>query len=131
MQTADQFGIKWGIPESSLCVTATAAAGAGFTLTLPASAGQFHYVTNVKITKFAAALLVAAAVPVQVTTTNLPGSPIYDFAADAAPAGSIAIDSVPHGLPFRSLAAGTATTYVAPAVANVIWRISVWYTVAS
>jgi hypothetical protein len=74
---------------STLAITATGAAAASVTATLPApAAGLFHYITSIQIVKFATALLTAAAAPVVVTTTNLPGSLAFSFSAAASAQGT-------------------------------------------
>lgn len=112
---------------SNLHVTATGAAAAAVTLTIPSAAGLFHYITNIKIEKFATALLTAAATPVIVTTTNLPGSRAYSMDASAQAAGTIIKERENCFPPLKSSAAGTATTIVAPVTTGCIWRISVDY----
>lgn len=110
-------------------LTITAAAGVAATLTLPAAGiGLFHYITRLVIQRHAAALLVAAATPVIVTSTNLAGAMAFSTPADAAPAGSVYNEPIAIDQPMRSSAANTATTIVAPIVTNGIWRISAnWY----
>jgi hypothetical protein len=112
---------------STLHATVTAAAGVAATLTLPAVSGLFHYITNIKIEKFAAALLTAAATPVLVTTTNMPGSRVYTIDASAQAQGTTIKEREDATTPVKSSAAGTATTFIAPATPNVIWRLSVDY----
>jgi hypothetical protein len=113
---------------STLAVTATGLTGAAVTLTLPApAAGLFHYVTSIEITKFASALLVAGATPVLVTTTNLPGSPVYSFSAAASAAGTIDRYQVTPTTPLKSSVAATATTIVCPVATTTIWRVNVTY----
>lgn len=128
MRYTDPAGNAWTGQDAALGVTATAAAGTGVTLTLPASAGNFHFITGIIIQKTAAALLVAAAVPVTVTTTNLPGSPVFDFAADAAAQGTQQTLALTMGnAPIKSSAAGVATTIVCPATTAIVWRVTVFY----
>jgi len=116
---------------STLAVTVTATVGLAATLTLPApAAGLFHYITSLEIVCFATALKTAGATPVLVTTTNLPGSPIYSFAAAAAAAGTTDIHLLVPTTPLKSAAAATATTVVAPATLLTIWRMNVTYYVA-
>ena len=112
---------------ADLSVTVTAAAGVAATLTLPAVAGQFHFITRLTIQRFAAALLTAGATPVLVTTTNLPGSRVFAIPADAAAAGTMWVETLSPSQPLRSSAANTATTIVAPATTSVIWRITADY----
>lgn len=113
---------------STLAVTATAAAGTAVTLTMPAVAGLRHYLDSLQVVRSATAALTAAATPVLVTSTNLPGSPILTFGQDA---GGIGIDKEQRldcgseGLAATAL--GTATTIVCPAYVGVIWRVNAVY----
>lgn len=117
---------------STLCVTATGAAAAAVTLTLPApGVGLYHYLTRLIIQRFATALLTAAATPVLVTTTNLPGARVFSFPADAAAQGSKAEEIVSSSQPLKSVAANTATTIVCPVTTAVIWRVTADYYVAA
>lgn len=113
-------------------LTATAAAGAAATLTLPApGAGLFQYVDWIRIEHFATALLTAAAAPVIVTTTNLPGTPSFNFRADAAPQGTLTEKLIQNGMPIRAITANTTATIVAPATTGVIWKITASYRVGA
>jgi hypothetical protein len=113
---------------STLWVTATGAAAAAATATLPAAgAGLFHYITSIQIVKFATALLTAGAAPVLVTTTNLPGSPVFSFSAAASAAGTDEVQTITPATPIKSSVANTATTIVGPATTATIWRINVTY----
>lgn len=115
------------IVPAILGVDTTAAAGGALTLTLPAVVGMYHYITRIRIAEFAAALLAAAAVPVIVTSTNLPGNRTITFPARAMPQGELAIEIVTPPGPIRSVAANTATTLVMPATGNAIWHATVDY----
>lgn len=116
---------------TSLAVTATGAAAAAVTLTLPApGAGLRQYLTYLRITKFAAAALTAAATPVLVTTTNLPGSPVFSLPADAALQGTVFAYQEDFAYPLMANAQNTALTVVAPATTGVLWRITGGYFVA-
>lgn len=110
-----------------LCVTATGAAGAGVTVTLPLVSSHYHYLVSFEITKFYAVLGVAAATPVVVTTTNLPGSPAFSFDQSAALLGTATTKAYAPTYPIRSSAVGTATTIVCPVQAQTIWRVVAWY----
>ncbi len=111
--------------------TAVGAAGAAVTLTLASpGAGLRHYLTYLSINRFATALLTAAAAPVTVTTTNLPGSLAFSFAADAAAQGTLDRWREDFSYPLASSAQNTATTIVGPATTNVIWRITAGFFVA-
>ena len=128
MRTNDSSNNGQQTQDIGTWVTATAAAGSIVTLTIPAPpAGQRIFINHLTITRFASALLVAAAAPNIVTTTNLSGLPSWDFAADAAPQGAIDRLVVQSGLPMSSNTVTTAVTIVGPATTNVIWRITVNY----
>lgn len=114
-----------------LVVTTLGAAGAAATLTLPApGAGLRQYLTYLSINRFATALLTAAAVPVAVTTTNLPGTLAFSFAADAAPQGSLDRWREDFTYPLAGSAQNAAMTIVCPATTGVIWRVTAGYYVA-
>lgn len=112
---------------SNLCVTTTAATGVAATLTLPAAAaGLFHYITLIEIQLYATAARTGGATPVLVTTTNLPGSPAWDFDTAQAIGNTIRQTTQPT-TPIKSSVAATATTIVAPIAVTGIWRITAYY----
>lgn len=114
-----------------LIVTATGAASAAVTLTLPApGAGLRQYLTYLSINRFASALLTAAAAPVVVTTTNLPGALAFSRAADAAAQGTLDSYREDFSYPIAASAQNTAVTVVAPVTTGVIWRLTGGYFVA-
>lgn len=112
----------------TLNITATGAAGAAVTATLPAVAGLRHYIDRISVIRSATAALTASATPVTVTTTNINGLPILTFGQDA---GGIGVDRELileyGGSGAGTLLVNTATTVVAPAYTGVIWRINVAY----
>jgi hypothetical protein len=113
---------------ATLAVTATGAAGAAVTLTLPSVAGLRHYIDSLHIVRSATAALTASATPVVVTTTNLPGTPAFTFGSDVAGIGvdkDMRLDCGPEGLAASVL--GTNTTVVCPVYTGVIWRINCVY----
>ena len=111
--------------------TAVGASGAAVTLTLASpGAGLRHYLTYLSINRFAAAVLTAAAAPVTVTTTNLPGSLAFSFPAEAAALGTIDRWREDFAYPIASSAQATATTIVCPLTTGVIWRVTAGYYVA-
>lgn len=111
--------------------TVTAAIGVAATLTLASpGAGLRHYLTYLSINRFAGALLSAAATPVLVTTTNIPGTLVFSMPADAAAQGTIYPWREDFAYPLAVSAQSTATTIVAPATTGVIWRITAGYYVA-
>lgn len=130
--TGDNIVYAKPIPSTTIATT-TGTAGAAVTLTVAApGAGLSHYITGIYITKFAAALLTAAATPVLVTTTNIGGSPVFSFSAAADPQGT-AVEIVRQfgGNPLKSAAQNTATTIVCPATTATIWRVQVAYYVGA
>lgn len=129
--TADFTTIVERVPATSV-ITATAAGGAALTLTIPApGAGLFQYINWIRIEHFATALLVAAAAPVIVTTTNIPGTPSFNFRADAAPQGTLTEKVIGNDMPIRASAANTAVTVVCPLTASVLWRVTASYRVGA
>lgn len=111
--------------------TGVGASGAAVTLTLASpGAGLRHYLSYLSINRFAAAVLTASATPVTVTTTNLPGTLAFTFAADAAALGTLDRWREDFSYPLASSAQGTATTIVCPATTGVIWRVTAGYYVA-
>jgi hypothetical protein len=114
---------------STLAVTATAAVNTALTLTLPAAAaGLFHYITSIQIVKLYSVVGVAAGAGVLITTTNLPGNPVWttEQLASAAGTATTVVNLVP-ATPLKSSVAATATTIVAPQQLQTIWRINVTY----
>ncbi|WP_396216376.1 hypothetical protein [Gemmatimonas sp.] len=112
----------------TLFVTATGAAAAAVTATLPAVAGLRHVIDFIRVTRSASVALTAGAAPTVVTTTNLPGNPALTFGADAALQGDdkeVVLDFGGSGLAATAL--GTNTTVVCPVAAGVIWRVNVAY----
>jgi len=127
----DPSGVTSPVQEvaAALAQTGTAASGTGVTVTLPAVAAQFHYITMIEIVRYAAAALTGSATPLLVTTTNLPGSPVFDFQT----AGAIGTSERQLWNPNKALKSSvvnTATTIVCPATTGVIWRVNVWYVAA-
>lgn len=128
--TAAYDNLMFG-PVTGDTATAVGAAGAAVTLTIASpGAGLRHYLTYLSINRFASAALTSGAAPVTVTTTNLPTSLAFSFAADAAAAGSIDRWREDFSFPFASSAQNTATTIVAPATPSVIWRVTAGFYVA-
>lgn len=109
-------------------VTATAAAGAAVTATLPLVIGLRHILDFVKITRSATAALTTSATPVLITSTNLPGSYAMTCGQDA---GGIGVDKELKddfgGTGLAAIATNTNTTIGCPAYVGVIWRVTVGY----
>jgi len=117
------------IRSAILAVTAVGAAAAAVTNTLPAVAGQFHYITRINIQKYNTVAVVGGVTPVTVTSTNL-NSVAWTFASAAA-VGTLAETDLEPCSPIRSQVANTATTIVAPVTTSVLWRITVYYYTAA
>lgn len=115
--------------SATLHVSATGLTGAAVTATLPAVAGQFHYITALEITAYSTAARVGAAAPVLVTSTNMAGNPAWTFATAAA-IGTTDRYQPPMAEPLRAAANGTATTIVCPATVGALWRVNVSYLAA-
>lgn len=116
--------------DANLWVTATGAAAAAVTLTLPAVAAQFHRICSIEIETYSTVARVGGVTPVLVTTTNLPGSPVWTFASAAA-IGSSDSKVFVFSSPIKSSVVNTATTIVCPATTSVIWRVNVSYYTAA
>jgi hypothetical protein len=117
---------------TTLWVTATAAANAAATASLPAAgAGLYHYITHIDITRNATAILAGGATLIH-TTTNLPGSPAWSVGNNMVAGGTEKDVSIDFAQPLKSLAANTATTVVAAAAGlAVLGRVNVGYFVGA
>lgn len=113
---------------ATLHVTATGAANAAVTATLPAVVGLRHYLDRISVVRSATVALTATATPVLVTMTNTPGSPVLTFGSDVA---GIGLDKeLVHefgGAGISTLLVNTATTIVCPVYTGVIWRVNASY----
>jgi hypothetical protein len=117
---------------TSVVGTATGAAAAAVTLTLAApGAGLRHYITYLRIGRLASALLVGAATPVIVTTTNIPGALAFSIPASADAIGVGFFYQEDYAYPLATSAQNTATTIVCPATTSTIWRVTAGYYVAA
>lgn len=111
-------------------LTNTGTAGAAVTLTLPApGAGLRQYLTYLSINRVngTAAALTAAAGPVNVTTTNIPGPLVISMANDALPAGGKEPWREDMSFPIVGTSQNTAMTIVAPVATGTIWRLTAGY----
>lgn len=111
---------------ASTAVTATGAAGAAVTLTLPApGAGLFHYIVALELSLYSNAARTGAAGVQAVTSTNLHGM-AWDF-DKAGAIGTISRKDTAFAVPLKSQVANTATTIVGSAPTGGIWRLSAIY----
>lgn len=121
------------IPEDDnarLCATATGASGAAVTLSIPAVPGKFHTITHLSITAYSTAARTGSATPIQVTTTNINGSPVFVFATAAA-IGTTDRYIMESSVPLKSAVPNTITSIVCPATTGVIWRVTALYNINS
>jgi hypothetical protein len=120
------------IRASTLHVTGTAAVNTALTVTLPAVASQFHYITSIQVVKLYSVVGVAAGAGVIITSTNLPGNPAWTTEQLALAAGSaVLVINYQPTTPLKSSVVNTATTIVAPAQLQTIWRTNVTYFTAA
>lgn len=117
------------IRAATLHVTGTAAVNTALTITLPAAgAGLFHYITSIQWVKLYSVVGVANAAGILITSTNLPGNPVWltEQAVINAGLAPVVINYQPT-TPLKSAVANTATTIVAPLQLQTIWRGNVSY----
>lgn len=116
------------IRAAPLHVTGTAAVNTALTITLPAVAGQFHYITSIQWHKLYSVIGVAAGAGVICTSTNLPGNPAWTTEQLASAAGTVVqVINYQATTPLKSSVANTATTIVCPLQLQTIWRGNVSY----
>jgi len=132
-RAARDLGLLHDQRAATLHVTGTAAVNTTLTITLPAAGvGLFHYITSIEWVKLYSVVGVAAGAGVIITSTNLPGGPAWTTEQNASPAGTVVRVIDYHAVtPLRSAAANTATTIVAPAQLQTIWRGNVSYFTAT
>lgn len=120
--------------QSVVTLTTLSTANTTVTLTLPAVAGQFHYLTRIRITNHntSAAAVAGSAVTLAYTTTNLPTALAWtEGNALAAGVSKVVIDESLVN-PIKSTTVNTATTIVAPACgAGVVCRLTAYYYTAA
>jgi hypothetical protein len=129
---SDQSSLPVTVTPSPLCVVIAPAANTGGTITLPAVAGQFHYITAIEITRNATAALAGTAT-LAITTTNLPGGGTWYRVGNAMVAGGTQKDVAQQfSSPIKSSVVNTNTTIVFPVPgAAVLWTATVWYYAAA
>lgn len=117
---------------ATLYVTATAVVNTALTATLPAAgAGLFHYITSLELVKLYSVVGIANGAGVIITTTNMVAMTFTtEQLASVAGTATTVIKEEP-ATPFRSAVANTATTFVAPAQLQTIWRWNVRYFTAA
>ena len=123
---SNQSAVPILLQAANLWVTVTAATGVAATLTLPAVAANFHYITYIEIMAYSTAARTGGATPVLVTTTNMVGSPVWTFATAAA-IGMTDSKVFVFDFAIKSSVVNTSTTIVCPATTGIIWRVNVSY----
>lgn len=115
-------------------LTTVSVANTAVTLTLPAVAAQFHYITRIRISMHntSAAAVVGSAVTLSFSSTNLPGALAWtEGNALAAGISKVVVDEILENA-IKSTTANTASTIVAPATgAGVLVRITAYYYTAA
>jgi hypothetical protein len=112
--------------------TTTSAAGAAATLTLPSpGAGLRVACTYLSFNRFATSDLVAAAAPVLLTSTNLPGNLAITLSAEALLQGQVSTWREDLAYALAAVSQNTAVTFVAPAVPSVIWRLTAGFKIVT
>lgn len=126
------LGIVSDQQGSTLHQTGTGAVNTGVTVTLPAVAAQFHYITAIEVVKLYSVVGVANGAGVIITSTNLPGNPAWTTEQLASVAGTAVkvVDYRPVK-PLKSSVVNTATTIVCPLQLQTIWRVNVSYFTAA
>lgn len=109
-------------------ISVTAGVNAALTATLPAVPGLRHIIDFVRVTRSATAALTAAALPMVITSTNLPGNFAMTMGQEASAMG-VDRDALTDfgGTGLAAVAINTATTISCPAYPGALWRINVGY----
>ena len=118
---------------STLHITATAVVNTAVTASLPApAAGLFHYITSIQVVKLYAALGVASAAGVVITSTNLPGAAAWTTEQIASAVGTaVTVINYQPTTPIKVSTAAAISTIAAPAQLQTIWRMNVSYFTAA
>lgn len=111
---------------------ATAVVGSAVSANLPASGiGTYHYITSIRIEKFATALLTAGTTPIVATSANLNGfAPNASANAQAQGVNDIVFQQ-DFSIPLKSQNANAQTSIAMPATPLVIYKIIVTYFVGA
>ena len=116
-----------GLQPTISMVSTTANPGNSAIAVVPApGAGLFNYITYISIMLYASTASPGSALPLGVTTTNMPGNPAYYFPTAMA-IGTIDRFQCPILTAIRSASPNTATSFVAPATLAAAWLINIGY----
>jgi len=114
-----------------LVVSNTGAANGALTVTLPAVAAKYHYISNILIQRVATAAVAGTAL-LNITTTNLPGTLQWNVGNAIAAGGTNTDVSISMPSPLKSSVLNTDTTIVCPAPgAACYWVVTVIYVAAT
>lgn len=118
-------GAQLAVPVTS--VTISPAANTGGTITLPAVANAFHFITGLHVQRNATAALAGTAT-LAITMTNLPTGLTWRVGNAMAAGGTQADLDLLFVNPLQSVAAGVATTIIFPAPgAAVLWTATCYF----
>jgi len=126
---SNNYPLPVKLPVATKLVTATAAVNTALTLTLPApAAGLSIYLTSLQVTKLYAVVGVADGAGVLITSSNLPGSPVWTTEQIALTAGNVSkVVDDKYSAPIKSAAAATQVTIICPQQLQTIWRATATY----
>lgn len=126
---SDNLDLNRSVPMPVICTTGTAAVNTGVTITIAAVPLAFHYITRIELVKLYSVIGVAAGAGTIITSTNLPNAMAWTTEQNASPAGTaVTVINWFMDNPLKSSVVNTATTIVAPAQLQTIWRMNVcWY----
>ncbi len=119
--------MRLGVDFSDRIVTVTATAGSAAVLTLPAPSDARIFISRLEIFRFAADDLVAAATPVIITQTGLPGSVAWSVPANLMLQGVATVQLWEPRMAIAGSQRNLAVVVTAPATTNVIWRLTAHY----
>lgn len=113
-----------------LAVTIAPGVNAGGTISLPASAGQYHLITSLHFQRACTTPAIAGTAVLNITTTNLPSTLVWNTGNAIATGGTQTDVQISFTTPVKSLLPGVATTFVFPNPgATAMWTATAWYTV--
>jgi hypothetical protein len=116
-----------GLQPTISMVSVTASPGNSAIALVPApGVGLFNYITYISIMLYASSASPGSALPLGVSTTNMPSNPAYYFPTAMA-IGTIDRFQAPILTAIKSASANTATTFVTPATLAASWLVNIGY----
>jgi hypothetical protein len=117
---------------SDFASIATGTVGAAVSCNLPpAGIGTYHYITSIRIEKFATALMTAGTAPISATSSNLNGFAPNSGASALAQGINDVVLQEDFSIPLKSQNANAQTSIAMPATPLAIYKISVTYFVGA